>query len=54
MSIPINGVFFASLKMGYCIPENSEMGIIKFFLKKVCISIFIRGCCGYKLISYNK
>jgi hypothetical protein len=33
MSIPINGVFFASLKMGYYIPENSEMGIL-FFLKK--------------------
>jgi len=25
MSIPINGGFLASLKMGYCIPENSEM-----------------------------
>jgi hypothetical protein len=41
MSTPINGVFFASLKMGYYIPENSEMGIIKIFLKKACVSMFI-------------
>jgi hypothetical protein len=40
MSIPINGVFFASLKMGYCIPENSEMGIIIFFKKSMYPNVY--------------